>query len=80
MFHLEKFEAWMLRTTGTCVFTLATLTAREADEAAGTTVVESWPEVMASLADMVWPDEVMVAAAGWEVGGSLGQIEKADTI
>jgi hypothetical protein len=36
-----------------------------------TTVVESWPEVMASLADMVWPEEVMVAAAGWEVGGSL---------
>ena len=42
--------------------TLATLTAREAGDAAGTTVVERAPEVRAFMAEEVWAGVVMVAA------------------
>jgi hypothetical protein len=40
MCHFEKLEALRLRTTRTCVFTLATLMARKAGDVAGATVVE----------------------------------------
>ena len=59
--HLEKLEAWRSRATGMCVLTL-TLMARDAGDAAWTTVVDRAPEVRASIAEEVAAEDVMVEA------------------
>jgi hypothetical protein len=73
MRHLEKLEALRSRTTGTCVFTLATLTAREAGEVATVTVEERAALVSVERAAVVrlpteaevWPGVVMARGGSW---------------